>query len=75
MNAYAMIVASEALRLADERLDGYRQETARHRLAARAAKPSRIASIVSAVSSLRAALSAVETDNSTPSLINYPYRA
>jgi hypothetical protein len=75
MNAYAMFGTSEALRLANARIDGFRQEQANDRLAAAAPKRSRSGAIASAVSSLRAALSAVDTDDSLPNLINYPYQA
>jgi hypothetical protein len=74
MNAYAMFLSSEALRLANERLDGFRQEQAIHRLTAGAPKRSRFSAIASAVSSLRAAISAVDTDQSLPTLSDYPYR-
>jgi hypothetical protein len=75
MNALAMFAADEALRLANQRLDGYRQESANDRLAAGAPLRNPFRAIVSAVSSLRAALSAVDTDDSLPNLIDYPYRA
>lgn len=75
MNAYAMFAADEALRLANERLEGFRLEQANERLAARAPKRSPFAAIASAVSSFRAAASAVDTDHSIPALSNYPYRS
>ena len=75
MNAFAMFAADEALRLASERVEGYRQEQADWRLAARASKRSRFASISGAVSSFRSALSATETDQALPALSNYPYRS
>jgi hypothetical protein len=75
MNAYAMFAADEALRLANERLEGFRRERAIDRLAARAPKRSSFGAIASAVSSFRAAVSAVDTDHSIPTLSNYPYRS
>lgn len=75
MNAYAMFAANEALRLANERLEGFRLEQANHRRAAGSPKRSRFAAIASAVSSFRAAASAVDTDHSIPALSNYPYRS
>ena len=74
MNAFAMFAADEALRLANERQDGFRQERANDRLAAGTPKPGLFSGIASAASSLRAALSAVDTDSSLPALSNYPYR-
>jgi len=75
MNAYAMFGPSEALRLANGRLDSFRQEQTIHRLTAGAEKRSRFGAIASAVSSLRAALSAVEIDRTIPTLTDYPYRS
>jgi hypothetical protein len=75
MNAYAMFAANEALRLANERLEGFRLEQANHRRAAAAPKRSAFAAIASAVSSFRAAASAVDTDHSIPALTDYPYRS
>jgi hypothetical protein len=75
MNAYAMFGTSEALRLANGLLDGFRQEQTIHRLTAGAAKRNRFGAIASAVSSLRAALSAVDIDRTTPTLTDYPYRS
>ena len=75
MDHYSMFAANEALRLTNERLEGFRQERVMDRLAARAAKPSALAAIASAVSSFRAAASAVDTDHSIPALSNYPYRS
>jgi hypothetical protein len=74
MNAFAMFAADEALRLANERQDGFRRERAIDRLAARAQQRGLFGGIASAVSSVRAALSAVDTDSSLPALVNYPYR-
>lgn len=75
MNAYAMFSANEALRLANERLEGFRMEQANDRFAARAPKRSSFGAIASAVSSFRAAASAVDADHSIPTLSNYPYRS
>jgi hypothetical protein len=75
MNAFAMFAADEALRLASERVEGYRQEQAAWRLAARASKGSRFASISGAVSSFRSALSSAKADQALPALNNYPYRS
>lgn len=75
MNAYVMFGTSEALRLANERLDRFREEQIVHRLTAGAQKRRRFGAIASAVSSLRAALSAVDTDHSIPTLSYYPYRS
>lgn len=75
MNAFAMFAADEALRLANERVEGYRQEQADRRLAARASNRSLVASISGAVSSFRSALSATEADRALPALNNYPYRS
>ena len=76
MNSYGMIVASEALRLADERLAGYREEQARHRLAASVRPTGGLIDRISvAVSSIRATVSVVDTDTSLPSLNDYPYRS
>lgn len=75
MNGYAMFAADEALRLANERLEGFRLEQANDRRAASAPKRSPFAALASAVSSFRAAASAVDTDHSIPALSNYPYRS
>ena len=74
MNAYAMFAANEALRLANERIEGFRLERANDRYAA-APKRNPFAAIASAVSSFRAAASAVDTDHPLPALSNYPYRS
>lgn len=74
MDDHLMFGSSEALRLANDRLDGLRQERAIHRRTALAQKRRRFGAIASAVSSLRAALSAVDTDQSIPTLSNHPYR-
>jgi hypothetical protein len=75
VNAYAMFAATEALRLANERLEGFRLEQANDRLPARSPKRSSFRAIASAVSSFRAALPAVDTDHSIPALSDYPYRS
>lgn len=75
MNAFAMFAADEALRLANERIEGYRQEQASRRLAVGGPKRSRFAAIGGAVSSFRTAISTVETDQALPALSNYPYRS
>lgn len=75
MNAFAMFAADEALRLANERIEGYRQEQVNRRVAAGGPKRSRFAAIGGAVSSLRETLSAVDTDTTLPALSNYPYRS
>ncbi|HEV8489729.1 MAG TPA: hypothetical protein VGQ58_08090 [Candidatus Limnocylindrales bacterium] len=75
MNGYGMIAADQALRLADERLDGYRRERAIDRIAAGQPKQNRFAGIAAAVSSARAAFSAVDTDFSLPILRDDPYRS
>ena len=74
MNAFAMFAADEALRIANERQDGFRRERANDRLAGLTLKPGLFGGIASAISSLRAAFSAVDTDSSLPALVNYPYR-
>jgi hypothetical protein len=75
MNGYELIVANEALRLANERQDGFRRERAIDRLVASQPKRSRFAGFAAAVSSARETLSAVDTDFSLPVLNEYPYRS
>jgi hypothetical protein len=75
MNGYELTVANEALRLANERQDGFRRERAIDRIVASQPKRSRFAGIAAAVSSVRASLSAVDTDLSLPTLKEYPYRS
>jgi hypothetical protein len=74
MNAFAMFAADEALRVANQRIDGYLQEQSNRRLVAGAPKRSRFAAVATAASSLRAALSAVDVDRTIPTLTDYPYR-
>ena len=75
MNGYELIVASEALRLANERQAGFRRERAIDRIVASQPKRSRFAGIAAAVSAARASVSAVDTDFSLPVLRDYPYRS
>jgi hypothetical protein len=72
--------ADQALRLANERLDGFRAESEMLRLAAksRASKPSTpFAGLRAAVGSLRSAMTGVDVDSRpvTPTLSDYPFRA
>jgi hypothetical protein len=73
--------ADGALRLANERLDGFRAESEMLRLAAKArsSRPSTSAfsALRAAVASLRSAMTVVEADSRpvTPTLNDYPYRA
>jgi hypothetical protein len=75
MNGYELTVANEALRLANERQDGFRRERAIDRIVASQPKRSRFAGIAAVVSSARVSLSAVDTDFSLPTLKEYPYRS
>jgi len=75
MHSIAYIYAEDALRLANERLDGFRSDADSSRLAAAQPSRSRFVGIRTALASLRSALTAVEPAGpSLPSLNDYPYR-
>ena len=81
MHSIPAYYADQALRLANERLEGFRAESETLRLAAKS-RPSkrsttRFAALRAAVASVRSAVTVVETDvrSVTPALNDYPYRA
>ena len=81
MHSIPAYYADEALRLANERLDGFRAESEMLRLATRS-RPSKrsttpFAALRAAAASLRSAVTIVDSDALpvTPALNEYPYRA
>ena len=77
MNAYALISADDALRLANERMQELRNESGIERMRP-AMRPARslFGRIAAAVSSLRTTLTTIDADFTTlPTLSNYPYRS
>jgi hypothetical protein len=75
MNGFALFAADQALRLANDRAAELRREADLRRLVGRSPRTGLNARIAAAVSSVRAAFTAVERDFTTmPSLMDYPYR-
>jgi hypothetical protein len=76
MNAYSLITADDALRLANERMQGLRNEAGIERIRS-ANRPGRslFGRIAAAVSSVRTTATTVDAVPALPALSNYPYRS
>jgi hypothetical protein len=76
MNAIAALYADQALRLADERANGFRREADHDRLAAIGrSNRGRFAGLRAAIASFRNTVTAVDpVGPALPTLIDYPYR-
>jgi hypothetical protein len=75
MNAYAMLAADEALRVANQRIADLRREAQNERLASASRPRRRIAHAVrGGLSALRGGFDAVDTTIAVPRLADYPYR-
>jgi len=75
MNALGMLSANDALRLANQRMQELQREAAAQRMHSTSRRPGMFGRIATAVSSMRASLTTIDTDFTTlPSLSEYPYR-
>lgn len=76
MNAIAAFYADQALRLANERIDGYRDDARRDRLAASGRSDGgRFAGLRAGIAAFRRQVSSVEAVGpALPTLMDYPFR-
>ncbi len=77
MSVIAAYMAEQALRLANERADGFRREAELNRMAGSARRRgARFGAIAAALASLRSTFSSVDVEvpASLPTLMDYPYR-